>query len=90
MKMINFKTLIGWRQLFNCKSLTPEVQLHHLKVRDPDGGLGDALLVVVVPLAPQPLGLIPHLNQVLVVLDHDVVLVELPVHIRLGSALQFD
>lgn len=67
---------------------TSEVELDHLEVRDPDGGLGDPLLVVVVPLAPQPLGLVPDLDEVLVILDHDVVLVKLAVHVRLGPALQ--
>ena len=67
---------------------TSEVELDHLEVRDPDGRLGDPLLVVVVPLAPEPLGLVPDLNEVLVILDHDVVLVKLAVHVRLGPALQ--
>ena len=31
---------------------------------------------------------LPHLNEVLVVLDDDVVLVELPVHVRLRPALR--
>ena len=69
---------------------TSEVELDHLEVRDPDGRLGDSLLVVVVPLAPQPLGLVPNLNEVLVILNHDVVLVKLAVHVGLGPALQAD
>ena len=71
-------------------SFTSEVELNNLEVRDPNGRLGDSLLVVVVPLAPQPLGLVPHLDEVLVVLNHDVVLVKLAVHVGLGPALQVD
>ena len=67
---------------------TSEVELDNLEVWDPDGRLGDPLLVVVVPLAPEPLGLVPDLDEVLVILDHDVVLVKLAVHVRLGPALQ--
>ncbi len=37
---------------------------------------------------PEPFGLVPDLDEVLVVLDHNVVLVELPVHVRLRSALE--
>ena len=71
-------------------SFTSEVELNHLEVRDPDGRLGDSLLVVVVPLAAQPLGLVPDLDEVLVILNHDVVLVKLAVHVGLGPALQVD
>ena len=71
-------------------SFTSEVELNNLEVRDPDGRLGDSLLVVVVPLAAQPLGLVPHLDEVLVILNHDVVLVKLAVHVGLGPALQVD
>ena len=66
---------------------TSEVELDHLEVGDSDGRLGDPLLVVVVPLAAEPLGLVPHLDQVLVVLDHDVVLVKLSIHVWLGATL---
>ena len=72
----------------NYKLLTPEVKLHHLKVGHPDRGLGDALLVVIVPLAPQPLRLIPDLNQVLVILDHNVVFIKLAIHVWLSSTLK--
>ena len=68
--------------------LTSEIQLHHLQVRHSDGRLGDPLLVVVVPLAPESLGLVPDLDEVLVVLDHDVVLVKLSVHVGLRPALK--
>ena len=68
--------------------LTSEVELDHLEVGDSDGRLGDPLLVVVVPLAAQPLGLVPDLDEVLVVLNHDVVLVKLPVHVGLRPALK--
>jgi len=67
-------------------TLTPEVQLYDVQVGDDHGRLGRGLLVVVVPLAPQPLGLVPHLQQVLVVLHHHRVLVELAVQVGLGAA----
>ena len=44
------------------------------------------LLVIVVPLAPQPLGFVPDLDEVLVVLNDDGVLVELSVEIGPRSA----
>ena len=66
---------------------TSEIELDNLNVRDSDGRFGDPLLVVVVPLAPEPLCLVPHLYEVLVVLDDDVVLIELAIHVWLGAAL---
>ena len=39
------------------------------------------------PTVPESLGLVPDLDEILVVLDHNVVLVELPVHVRLCTAL---
>jgi hypothetical protein len=37
---------------------------------------------------PESFSLVPDLDEVLVVLDHNVVLVELSVHVRLCSALK--
>jgi hypothetical protein len=37
---------------------------------------------------PESFGLVPDLDEVLVVLDDNIVLVELPVHVRLRSALE--
>ena len=67
--------------------LTSEVELNDFDVRDPDGRFGDTLLVVIVPLTPQPLRLVPHLNEVLVILDYNVVLVKAAVEVGLGPAL---
>ena len=50
------------RCLIDQDSGGPEVEFDDVNVGDADGGLGDALLVVVVPLAPQPLRLVPHLR----------------------------
>ena len=41
----------------------------------------------ILPFAAQPLGLVPDLDEVLIVLYDDVVLVELSVEVRLGAAL---
>ena len=40
----------------------PEVELDDVDVGDADRRLRHSLLVVVVPLAPQPLRLVPHLR----------------------------
>lgn len=48
-----------------------EVQLDHIQVSNDHWGLRGSFLIVVEPLAAQSLCLIPHLQQVLVVLhDH--------------------
>jgi len=66
--------------------VSSEVKLDDVEVGDHHGRLGGCLLVVVEPLAAQSFGLIPHLEQVAVVLDHHRVLVELTVQIWLGAA----
>lgn len=65
---------------------TSEVQLYHVEVRDNHRRLRRGFLVIVEPFAPQPLSLVPNLQQVLVVLHDHRVLVKLPVHVRLRSA----
>ncbi len=66
--------------------LTLEVELDDFEVGDDHGRLGSRLLVVGEPLAPQPLGLVPGLDEVRVVLDDDRVLVEPSVEVRLRAA----
>lgn len=66
--------------------LTPEVELNHLEIGDSNWWLGNALFVIIVPFATQSFGLIPNLDQVLVVLDNNVVLVESAIQIGFGSA----
>lgn len=66
--------------------VTPEVELDDVEVGDHHRRLGRGLLVVVEPLAAQPLGFVPHLQQIAVVLDHHGVLVELAVQVGLGAA----
>ena len=68
------------------ENLTSEIKLHHFNIGNSNGRFGDSLFVVVVPFASQPFGLIPDLNQILVVLNDDIVLVEAAVQVRLRTA----
>jgi hypothetical protein len=63
-----------------------EVELDDVEVGDHHRRLGGRFLVVVEPLAAQPLRLVPNLEQIPVVLDHHRVLVELAVQVGLGAA----
>ncbi len=65
---------------------TSEIELDDFEVGDDHGRLGGRLLVVVVPLAAEPFGLVPDFDELLVVLDDDRVLVELALGVRLGPA----
>ena len=64
---------------------TSEVELDDFQIADDHRRLGGRLLVIVVPLAAEPFGLVPHLDQLLVVLDHHRVLVELALGVRFGT-----
>jgi len=72
------------------RKFTSEVELDDFEIGDDHGRFGGRLLVVVVPLAAEPLGLVPDLDQLLVVLDDDRVLVEFALGVRLGPAAVVD
>lgn len=69
-----------------CAICTSEVQLDNVEVGDDHRRLRGSFLVVVEPFAAQPFRLIPHLQQILIVLHDDGVLVELSVQVGLGAA----
>lgn len=65
---------------------TSEVELDNIQIRDDHRRFGGSLLVVVEPFTSQPLRLVPHFQQILIVLHNDRVFVELAVQIWLSSA----
>lgn len=69
-----------------CKELTSKIQLNDVKVGDDHGRFRRRLFIVVEPFAPQPLRLIPHFQQIFIVLNYDRVLVELAVQIGFRAA----
>lgn len=68
------------------KSLTSKVELDDVEVSDDHGRLRGRLLVIIKPFTPKSLRLIPHFQQVFVVLHNHCVLVKLSVEIGFGPA----